>query len=237
MFNSGKPAKWRSTGWPIAAVMMVAVLVVGLPIAYLVIRAANAPGRLVDSLSRAIADAARTKVTVNELVLTSVTNLHKENKLVVMTSEISADVTREEGSSSWGMYWGTNVARVAVKNARVQYVVDCGKMQTSDFIYREQEKTLAVTLPRPHVDTSMVAIDPAQVMTLDLRGGWARFDKTDTRDRALAELRPKIILQASAPYLREIAETRGIEAMTKFLQPMADSLLRDGITVRIAYRD
>jgi hypothetical protein len=232
-----KTPKPRSAAWPVAAVLITLILVVGGPVAYLVIRAATAPGRLVDSLSRAAADAARPKVSIRDVVITSITDLHKENKLVVLTTDVSTDVTREEGSSSWGVYWGTNVARVAVKNAKVQYVIDTGAMQTSDFIYNDQAKVLSITFPRPHIDTTMVAIDPAQIMTLDLRGGWARFDKQDTKDHALAELRPKILTQASAPYLREIAETRGIEAATKLLQPMADTLSRDGVTVRVVYRD
>jgi hypothetical protein len=235
--EKAKVPRGRSAAWPAAAAAIALILVVGVPAGYLLIRAATAPGRMLDHLSRALADAARPKVTVNELVLTSITALHKENKLVVMTTEVSADVTREEGSTSWGMYWGTNVARVAVKNARVQYVIDVGKMGTADFLYDSQMKVLTAIFPRPHVDTTMVAIDPGQVMTLDLRGGWARFDKQDTKDHALAELRPKIVTQASAPYLREAADSRGIEAATKLLQPMADALQRDGVTVRVEYRN
>ena len=91
--------------------------------------------------------------------------------------------------------------------------------------------------PRPHVDTSMVDIDPGQVETLDLRGGWARFDKEDTKDHALAELRPKIVEQAGAPHIRELAEARGIEAAGKLMQPLASVLGRDGVRLCVAYRD
>jgi hypothetical protein len=237
MSENVKTPKGRSWAWPVAAVLIALILVVGVPVGYLVIRAVTAPERMVDSLSRAAADAMRPKVTIHELVVMSVTRLRKENKLVVMTTDLSADVTREEGSSSWGIYWGTNVARVAVKNAHVQYVIDTGKMETSDYIYDEQAKVMAVTFPRPHVDTTMVAIDPGQVMTLDLRGGWARFDKQATKENALAELRPKIIVEAEAPHWRELAQSRGIEAATKLLQPMADALNRDGVTVRVGYRE
>jgi hypothetical protein len=227
----------RSAAWPLAAVVIALILVVGLPVAYVVIHVATAPSRLISTLSQAAAEAMRTKMTINEIVLSSITDVHKENKLVVLTTDISTDVTREEGSSSFGIYWGTNVARVAIKNARVQYVIDCNKLETSDYIYNEPAKVLTVTFPRPHVDTTMVAIDPAQVQTLDLRGGWARFDKQDTKDDALAELRPKVIVQAQAPYIRDIAEARGVEAATKLLQPLADTLNRDGVTLHIVYRD
>jgi hypothetical protein len=189
------------------------------------------------SISQAAADAVRPKVTIHEIVLSSISDVHKENKLVVLSTGISTDVTREEGSSSWGIYWGTNVARVAVKNARVQYVIDCGKLGTSDYVYDEPGRVLSVTFPRPHVDTSMVDIDPGQVETLDLRGGWARFDKEDTKEHALAELRPKIVAQAQAPFFREAAESGGIEAAERLLQPLASALSREGVSVHVAYRD
>jgi hypothetical protein len=226
-----------SAAWPVVSIFLTLILVVGLPVAYLVIHAATAPGRFLSTLSQAAADALRPKLTINEIVLNSISDVRKEDKLVVMSAGISTDVMREEGSSSWGIYWGTNVARVAVKDARVQYVIDCGQLETSDYVYNEPARVLSVTFPRPHVDTSMVDIDPGRVETLDLRGGWARFDKEDTKDHALAELRPKIVSQAQVPYIRELAEARGIESAGKLLQPLASALSRDGVSVHVAYRD
>jgi hypothetical protein len=236
MTQHAETSRARAAGWPRAAVAIALVLVVGVPAAYLMIRAATAPARIVDSLSRSMSEAMRPKVTVKEVVLSSIDNLHKENKLVVFSTDLSVDVTREEGSVSWGIYWGTNIARVVVNNARVQYVIDLGKMQASDFAYHEPEKVMAVTVPRPHVDTTMVAIDPGQIMTLDLRGGWARFDKQDTKERALAELRPRVIVEASKPQWQELAQGPGIEAVTKLLGPMAEALGREGVTVKVGYR-
>jgi len=229
----------RRTGsyWPLAVVFLALILVLGIPAAYVAVHTATAPDRFMHSLSLTAADMMRPKISMNEIVLSSVSDLHKENKLVVMTGDIDTDVTIEEGSSSWGMYWGTNVARVAVKDAKVQYVIDTGRMETSDFRFDEQTHVLTVCFPKPHVDSTMVSIDPGRVKTLDLRGGWARFDKESTKDRALAELRPKVVVQANAPYLKEIAEARGIEAATRLLQPMAETLRQEGVTVHVVYRD
>ena len=231
----------RSAAWAVAAVMVTIVLLIGVPAAYMVITwshaVATAPGRLVGTLSQAAADAVRPRVTINEIVLNSISDLHQENKLVVYTADVSTDVTREEGSVSWGMYWGTNVARVAVRDARVQYVIDLDKVSSSDFLYTADVKVLSLSLPRPRIDMSMVAIDPANVQTLDLRGGWARWDKQDTRDHALAELRPKIIAQANARYIRELADTHGLDAAAQLLQPLADTISHDGIKLHVSYRD
>lgn len=232
-----QPAVRSSSAWPLAVVLLALILVVGAPAAYFLISAANAPARMTQTISQAAAEALRPKLTMNEIVLNTIADLHKETKLVVFTAEVSTDVTREEGDTRWGLYWGTNVARVAVKNARVQYVIDLDRVETSDFIYSEDAKVLAVMLPKPHVDTSMVAIDPGAVQTLDLRGGWARFDKQETRDHAIAELRPKILSQAQAPFVRELAEAAGVDSATRLMQPLASTLARDGVMVKVSYRN
>ena len=101
----------------------------------------------------------------------------------------------------------------------------------------EASHVLKVTFPRPHVDTAQVAIDPGKVQTLDLRGGWMLFDKDETRDHAMAELRPQVIAEASASHFRELAEIRGLETTTKLLKPLAEALTRDNISVQVTYRD
>src|SRR5262249_32767193 len=158
------------------------------------------------------------------------------NKLVVFTAQVNADVTQDESYSRFGVYWGTNVARVVARDAQVQYVIDLSNMQTSDFSYDEAAKVLSLALPRPKIDQGMVSIDPAKIDTVDLRGGWMRWDKQDTREHAIAELKPNVISQATAPYIRQLAESGGIESTTKLLQPLADTLAKDGVTVKVSYR-
>ncbi len=224
-----------SSAWPLAAVLVTLILVLGIPFAYMLIRGISAPGRMLSSFSQAAADAVRPRLTINDIVLNSIADLHKENKLVVFETVINTDVTREEGESSWGVYWGANTARVAVRDARVQFTIDLSRLGTSDFQYNATAKTLTVFLPRPRIDTSMVAIDPAKIETLDLRGGWARFDKDETRDHAIAELRPKIINQAQAPFVQQLAAEAGLTTTTQFLQPLADTLAKDGTTIKVVY--
>ncbi len=231
------PPRRALASWPFAAVLITLILMVGGPAAYLMLRAAGAPARFLSSLSQAAAEAVRPKITINQVVMNSITDLHKESKLVVLTTDISTDITREEGAYSWGFYWGTNIARVAVKNARVQYVIDCQNIGTSDYNYSPEARLLSITFPRPYIDASMVAIDPGQVQTLDLRGGWARFDKQETKDHALAELRPQVMVQAAVAHIREIAEAQGLVAATRLLQPLAAALTRDQVALRVAYRD
>ena len=83
----------------------------------------------------------------------------------------------------------------------------------------------------------MVGIDPANIETLDLGGGWLRFDKRDTWDRAVAELRPKVLVQAGMPLLRKEADESGKQAMLNLLQPMAEALATGGIKVDVHFRE
>jgi hypothetical protein len=232
------PAPHRNP-WPLALVLLALILVVGGPFAYIAItwsnKVATAPARMLQTFTDAAAEAARPKLTMNEIVLNTISDVQKKQKLVVFETVVNADITREEGASSWGVYWGTNVARVAVKDARVQYVIDLDGLSTSNFVYNEEAKVLTIAVPRPHIDTTMVSIDPARIQTLDLRGGWARFDKQETRTNAIASLRPQVIAQAQAPFVQKLAAESGIEMMTQFLNPLAGTLSKEGAQVKIVY--
>jgi hypothetical protein len=212
--------------------------VLGGPFAYLVLTWSHSlsPGRMVDTLASAAAEAARPKIFIHEVVLSAISDARRQSKLVVFETTVNADVTREENASSWGIYWGTNTARVTVRGARVQYVIDVGGLDTSNFHYDEAAKVLTVTVPKPRIDTSMVSIDPAKIQTVDLRGGWARFNKYETRDNAIAELKPKVINEAQAPFVQKMAADAGLETMTHFLQPLADNLTKEGATVKVVYQ-
>ncbi|HVS72874.1 MAG TPA: DUF4230 domain-containing protein [Phycisphaerae bacterium] len=234
-----KPGRF-GTPWAVAAVFIVGILVAGVPFGILVVTwgntVAGAPGRVGTALTQMAADAMRPKFFLREIVVSNIEDLKRQQKLVVLEPVVSADVTREEGDSSWGMYWGTNVARVAVKDAHTQYVIDLSGMQTSDYLYDDSAKTLRVIVPKPRLDMDMISIDPAKIQTLDLSGGWARWDKRDTRDRAIAELKPTIIVQASKPFIKEQANEAGIAAMQSILSPLAQALKPQGVKVEVHYQ-
>lgn len=227
------------SAWPLALVLITLMLIIGGPIAYVVITWSNqiaaAPARLTTTISNAAAEAVRPRLVINEIVLNAIDDVQKQSKLVVFETVVNADITRQEGASSWGVYWGTNTARVAVRDARVQYVIDLKHLSTSDFTYDTESKVLTIAVPRPRIDTGMVNIDPAKIQTVDLRGGWARFDKYETRGNAIASLRPQVIAQAQAPFVQKLAAEAGIESMTRFLDPLASTLARDGAQIKVVY--
>jgi hypothetical protein len=239
--DSGKPAAGTPRGrgmWACSLVAIVMILVLG-ALAYVTLRyVLGWPTSVGTGVKNFVTDVTRPKVDIHEIILTTVQKVQHENKLVVLTSTLDVDVTRKEGSSSWGVYWGTNVARVMVRDAKVQYCIDLGTVGTADLGFDESRRVLTINVPRPHLDEGMVSIDPAKIETVDLSGGWARWDKRDTWDRAVAELMPKVLRQAKAdPLLAKEADEAGKEAVTAFLKPVADTLHGEDVTLEVRYRN
>jgi len=226
-----------SRAWAFALMAVVVILTVGFLTWYIAAGWFTTMKKVPDQIREFAANVARPKVVINEVVMSSVEDVRRQNKLVVLKVTVTADVTRQEGSSSWGMYWGTNTARVVARDARAQYYIDLAGIGTSDFVYDEKAKTVTVTVPRPQLDTQMGSIDPSKIQTLDLSGGWMRWNKRETWERAVAELVPKVITEASRPIWRKQAEDAGKEAMMGLLRPMSDTVGKDGVVVEVRYRD
>jgi hypothetical protein len=226
-----------SRSWAFASVLIVMMIIGGLLIYYITSRTFHAIHTVPNAIRDFAADVGRPKVVIQEVVVSAVEDAHRANKLVVLNAKVNADVTRMEGSSSWGIYWGTNTARVLVRDARVQYAIDLAGIGTSDFVYDEKAKRVTVTVPHPQLDTQMVSIDPSKIETLDLTTGWMRWNKRDTWDRAVAELVPKVIVDASRPLVGEKADAAGKEAMMLVLHPLAETLSKEDVRIAIKYRD
>jgi len=239
---SGAPAAPHARGgnaWVIALPLLALILVIGVPVAYVIISWSNqlrtGPGRAADSVAHYFSDAVRPQIDVHTIVMSTLTDVKKTNKLVVAQPVGNIDVTRDDSYASMGVYWGTNRVRIIAHDTKAQFVIDLSRLQTSDFILNG--KTLQVTLPQPHIDVDMVSIDPSKIETVDSRGGWARFDKEETKKMAIAELKPRLIMQADTPLTRRLANEAGIEAMQNLLRPLALELAKEDIDIKVTYRD
>jgi len=222
---------WLVLGFVVLSTMIVPLYL----IAYASKRTADLPYHAIDATTRAAAEIMRTRINIQDITLTTIKDLQKKSKLVVHEATIDADIQKSEEYRSWGVYWGTNTARVVVKNAKVQFVIPLEQVGSANFTYDETAKKLTVKVPAPRVDEDMVAIDPAQISVVDARGGWARFDKQETVDRARQALKPKVIEQAKSPLFKRVAEDDGKTAMKNFLAPLIEQLGKEGVTVEIEY--
>ena len=59
--------------------------------------------------------------------------------------------------------------------------------------------------------------------------------RQETRDHAIAQLRPKLIMQANTPLTQRLAAEAGLEAMSELLKPLAGALSKENVTVKVAY--
>jgi hypothetical protein len=230
-------ARRGSRAWAFATVA-IALIVAGVFLCWYVMSPwVGAAKAMPATVREFVADVARPNIHIREIALSSVADVKRESKLVVLQSTINVDITREESGSSWGIYWGTNTARIRA-GATVQYVIDLNNLGTADVEFSEASKTVTIQVPRPILDGTMVDMDPSKVETLDLSGGWMRFDKRDTWDRALAELRPKVIQQASKDtLLQKEANESGREKLEQLFNGLANELRKEGVTVQVRYRD
>ena len=183
-------AKKSTTSWAVAAVLVAGILTLGIPLGIAFVMwnraAVDAPRHLGDAMRSFATEVLQPRGHRQRSYLRQHSGHAASAKLVVLQTTVDADVTRER-ASGWGMYWGTNVARVAVRGAHVQYAIDLSSLGTSDFTYNESARTSPSRSPR-HLDTAMIAIDPGQIQTLDLRGGWMQLEQTGNarqRDRRI----------------------------------------------------
>ncbi|HVS73215.1 MAG TPA: hypothetical protein VHQ47_18310 [Phycisphaerae bacterium] len=131
----------------------------------------------------------------------NIKNVLKENKYVPLTVITTVEIDRSDSYKSWGIYWGTNVAKVRASNVRIQYMMDMGDLQTSDVSLDTSAVPARLTIyaPTPRVDEDMVAIDPTQIET-SIDGGWMRWDKAKTLADAVNDLKGAAIKQARAGF-------------------------------------
>jgi hypothetical protein len=222
-------------GWPMAAVVIAAMVIAATGwVVHRLMQVAETtqamPERMAESFGKALAP----KVTVNNVVLTTVTSMQQKSKLVVLDTTIDVDVTKDESYSAMGfMYLGTNRVRLIARENRIQYVIGLEKQSAADFAFDDATKRLTITVPRPRLDEEMISVqsDPAKCYAAEYEGGWMRFDLRETLKHTQEMLRPALIAQGKNELVKHEAERAGLAAVRKFVEPMTASLREDGVKV------
>jgi hypothetical protein len=234
--------------WPVAAVLIVLIVaLVGVP-AYFVHRAlqtagklANTPGKLLDQAADALRGAFGPQVQVTTVLHSSVAGLHTRPKLVVLTAEIAAEITKtSETKTFWGyVNFGTTQVRLRAAGNRVQYVIPLGAVTARDFRYDPARQVLIVTVPAPRLDEEMIAVqtDPKQI-EVTTQNGWAKLDRysgAPLREEARRELRAAVLAEGAHELLRDKARSSAGPTVKGLLAPLAESL-REGVRLEVEFR-
>src|SRR5947207_44517 len=87
------------------------------------------------------------------VIQTSVNRLRQEAKFVVLSADVTVEVTRTSSKILFDrLDFGDTVATVRSRGNRAQYFVPLDKIKESDFHLANGGKTLVFTAPEPRVD-------------------------------------------------------------------------------------
>lgn len=137
-------------------------------------------GQTLEGVENTVRDVLQPKVSIQtQVISTGVSLLAKEGKLVVLTRTLPITV---EKRSDKRVFWdylslGETVARVTVRENKVQHVVYLGELLAEDLQYDAETNRLMVRIPTPEVDPTMlvVASNPEH-WSIQTEVGWARLE-------------------------------------------------------------
>lgn len=163
------------------------------------------------------------------LIQTSVSRLQKEAKLVVLSADVTVEVTRTSSKILWDLFdFGDTVATVRSRGNKAQYFVALDQIKESDFHLSNGNRVLKVTVPEPRVDESIVEVqtDPNQI-EVKTEVGWGRLNKRSgemARNEAKRSMRHAIISEAKTPIFMDQARNNAREKVGALLTPLVTQM-------------
>jgi hypothetical protein len=176
--------------------------------------------RFVDKTTKAFAPSYNNTTFIQ----TSVSRLRQEAKLVVLSADITVEVTRTSSKILWDrLDFGDTVATVRSRGNRAQYFVALDQIKESDFHLSGGGRSLTVTVPEPRVDETIVEVqtNPDQ-MEIKTDVGWGRLNKRSgelARTEAKRGMRDAIISEAKGQPYVEQARANARAKIIAFLDP------------------
>jgi hypothetical protein len=170
------------------------------------------------------------------VIQTSVTRLRKEAKYVVLSADVTVEVTRTSSKILFDrLDFGDTVTTIRTKGNRAQYFIDLNGIKDSDFKLTNDGHNLVVRVPQPRVDESIVEVqsDPSQI-EVQTKVGWLRTDKRSgelTRDEAKKALRDAVIAEAKSQIYVDLARKEAQEKVADLLTPLVKQMGVTNVTV------
>jgi hypothetical protein len=163
------------------------------------------------------------------VIQTSVQKLRQEAKLVVLSADVTVEVTRTSSKILFErLDFGDTVTTVRTKGNRAQYFVDLNHIKESDFHLSNGGQNLVVTVPEPRVDETIVEVqsDPNQI-EVQTKVGWLRTDKRSgelTRAEAKKALRDAVISEAKSQIYVDLARKNAQEKVAALINPLVKQM-------------
>jgi hypothetical protein len=117
------------------------------------------------------------KVTIDSIIYSTIGELKKESKIVVMTGEVNLSVKRSHTKFFSRLNLGTTAVEVLVPKNKVQYVIPTDAISEESFRWNDETGEVSIEIPTPVIDEEIVEIqsDPSLIkVRKDI--GWGRFE-------------------------------------------------------------
>jgi len=117
------------------------------------------------------------KVTIDSIIYSTIGELKKESKIVVMTGEVNLSVKRSHTKFFSRLNLGTTAVEVLVPKNKVQYVIPTNAISEESFRWNDETGEVSIEIPTPVIDEEIVEIqsDPS-LIKVRKEIGWGRFE-------------------------------------------------------------
>ena len=117
------------------------------------------------------------KVTIDSIIYSTIGELKKESKIVVMTGEVNLSVKRSHTKFFSRLNLGTTAVEVLVPKNKVQYVIPTDAISEESFRWNDETGEVSIEIPTPVIDEEIVEIqsDPS-LIKVRKEIGWGRFE-------------------------------------------------------------
>ena len=117
------------------------------------------------------------KVTIDSIIYSTIGELKKESKIVVMTGEVNLSVKRSHTKFFSRLNLGTTVVEVLVPKNKVQYVIPTNAISVESFRWNDETGEVSIEIPTPVIDEEIVEIqsDPS-LIKVRKKIGWGRLE-------------------------------------------------------------
>ncbi len=193
------------------------------------------------SAVEALVGAARPRVVETTVISTALSRLQDEAKLVVLTAETDARVSKiSEKSTIWGIDLGQSRVDLWASGNKVQYVLPLAELDERSAYFDADRNVLSVTVPPPALDEQMVEVQSnPEKIRVQTELGWARLDRYSgqfLRREARKDLRPAVIEQGRSALLLERARNNAEILLEEELREKLAGALPPDADIEVVFR-